>query len=365
MATKGRRKAYGFGLVGCGMISGIHAMAIGAIPRARVVAVCDTFESAVQRRTKELDCDGYTDVKEMVKRDDVDIVCVCTPSGAHRDPAVAAARAGKHVVVEKPIEITLPRVDAIIRATDKAGVLLSTIFPSRFADVSPVLKDAIEKGRFGRLTMGDCYNKWWRTQEYYDSGGWRGTWKLDGGGALMNQAIHGVDMIQWLMGPIESVTAVADCLSHQRIEVEDAVVAMLRFRNGALGAIEATTCVYPGMSRKIEVHGDAGSATLDNMELTTWEFAKASRRDKRIREKHGPRKVEQASGASDPGNISCEAHRRQLTEVIRALDTGKPISCDGREGRKSVEIILAIYKSARTGRPVTLPLRPLCPEPPK
>ena len=362
---KTTKRAYGFAIVGCGMISEVHARAIAEIPGARLVAVCDFVEAAARRRAEEHDCDAYTNVKEMVKRDDVDIVCVCTPSGAHRDPAVAAARAGKHVAVEKPIEITLQRADAIIRAADAAGVRLATIFPSRFAEVTRVLKKAVDAGRFGRITIGDCYNKWWRTQEYYDSGGWRGTWKLDGGGALMNQAIHAIDLIQWLMGPVDSITALTDCLVHERIEVEDTAVAAVRFANGALGVIEATTSVYPGMTRRIEIHGDRGTVVLDNRNITQWEFARGSSQDARIRKKHAPpAEGGKMWGVSDPRVISHANHKKQLVDLIESVETGRPVYCDGREGRKSVEIILAIYKSARASRPVKLPLRPLSPEPP-
>ena len=176
----------------------------------------------------------------------VDAVSVATPSGAHMEPAVAAAKAGKHVIVEKPLEITLQRCDRIINECEKNGVKLSTFFPSRFHDSSIKMKRAVDEGRFGRLTLGDAYVKWFRTQEYYDSGAWRGTWKLDGGGALMNQAVHTVDLLTWLMGPVVEIQAQTATLAHERIEVEDVATATLRFANGALGIIEASTAVYPG-----------------------------------------------------------------------------------------------------------------------
>src|SRR5205085_253635 len=174
--------------------------------------------------------------------------------------AVQAARAGKHVVVEKPLEITLPRCDAIIAACDEAGVRLCTIFPSRFTPANVALKQAIDAGRFGRLTLGDTSVKWWRTHEYYDSGGWRGTWDLDGGGALMNQAIHNVDLLQWLMGDVAVIQGATATLAHERIEVEDTAVACLRFQTGALGVIQATTSVWPGLPKTIAIHGNKGSA---------------------------------------------------------------------------------------------------------
>jgi predicted dehydrogenase len=292
----------------------------------------------------------------MCEREDIDVVCVCTPSGAHKEPAVAAAKAGKHVVVEKPIEVTLPRADAVIRACDKAGVKLVTIFPSRFSETSLLLKKAIDAGRFGRITVGDCYNKWFRSQEYYDSGGWRGTWELDGGGAAMNQAIHAVDLIQWFMGPVASVHCFTDCLAHKRIEVEDTLVASIRYESGALGVIEAATAVFPGMPRRIEIHGDQGSVCLEGG-ITLWEFAKKSPADARIRKKFAPVTDAKRYGVADPRDITHYAHGLQIKDLLKVLEKGGEVACDGREGRKSVEIILAMYKSAKTGKPVKLPLK--------
>ena len=232
------------------MIAEFHTRAINEIENARVVGSLEP-----QRRPTPTRSPGWP--REAVRPStiwthcwripELDVVCICTPSGAHMEPAVQAARAGKHVVVEKPLEITLPRCDAIIAACDAAGVRLCTIFPSRFTPANLRLKEAIDLGRFGRLTLGDTHVKWWRTQQYYDSGGWRGTWQLDGGGALMNQAIHNVDLLYWLMGDVASITALTATLAHERIEVEDTAVAALRFKNGALGVIEAATSAYPGL----------------------------------------------------------------------------------------------------------------------
>ncbi len=348
---------HGFGLVGCGMIAEFHARAIAEIPGARVVAAFSRSEANGARIAGIVGGDTriYDDLEAMLGRSDLDVVCVCTPSGAHRDPAVSAARAGKHVVVEKPLEITLPRCDAIISACDEAGVRLCTIFPSRFSPANLALKAAIDSGRFGRLTLGDTYVKWWRTQEYYDSGGWRGTWELDGGGALMNQAIHNVDLLQWLMGDVETVTALAATLAHERIEVEDTAVAALRFRSGALGTIEATTAAYPGLVKRTEVHGDRGSARVEQDDITLWDFQLRVPSDAEIiAAMNAPSGAK--AGASDPRGISHAGHRDQIADFLAAIDEGRPPMVDGREGRKSVEIIRAIYRSAREGRAVRLPL---------
>jgi predicted dehydrogenase len=267
---------------------------------------------------------------------------------------VKAARAGKHVVVEKPLEITLPRCDAIINACDESGVRLCTIFPSRFATANQTLKSAIDTGRFGRLTLGDTYVKWWRTQEYYDSGGWRGTWELDGGGALMNQAIHNVDLIQWLMGDVESVHALTATLSHVRIEVEDTAVAVLRYKSGALGVIEAATSAFPGLTKRTEIHGDRGSARVDQDDITLWDFQIKTPADAEVHAAMA-KTTGFSAGASDPRGITHLGHRDQLGDFLRAIDENRAPYVDGREGRKSVEIIRAIYHSAQTGQTVTLP----------
>jgi len=348
---------HGFGIVGCGMIAEFHTRAINDIANATVVAAFSRSEAngaKIAALAKD-GCRVYDDLDAMLKHPGLDVVCVCTPSGAHLDPAVKAARAGKHVVVEKPLEITLPRCDAIISACDESGVRLCTIFPSRFSAANIALKTAIETGRFGRLTLGDTYVKWWRTQEYYDSGGWRGTWDLDGGGALMNQAIHNVDLLQWLMGDVVSIQAMTATLAHERIEVEDTAVACLKFANGALGVIEAATSAYPGLLKRTEIHGDRGSARVEQDDITLWDFQIKAPSDSEIHAAMAGQSGFKA-GASDPRGITHAGHRDQLGDFLQAIDEGRAPSVDGREGRKSVEIIRAIYRSAQTGQAVRLPL---------
>src|SRR5947209_14610581 len=345
----------GFAIVGCGMIAAFHVRALREVPGARVVALADQIPAAAQKLKESLglDCDTYTELKPMLARRDVDIVIVATPSGAHMDSAVAAAEAGKHVVVEKPLEINVERCDRIINACEKHGVQLCTIFPSRFADANRTLKAAVDAGRFGRLTLGETTCKWWRSQEYYDRGGWRGTWALDGGGALMNQAIHNVDLLLWLMGPATHVMGFTAMLAHQRIEVEDTAVACLRFANGALGVILAATSVHPGLPKTIALHGDRGTAVVEQEDVLRWDFAPELEEDKEVRRRFAQR-VGASGGASDPSAISHVYHARQLADFVRALETGGKPLVDGREGRKAVEVILAIYQSATTGRVVEI-----------
>lgn len=349
--------AFGFGIVGCGMISQFHAKAIADIKGAKLVACCDTRAESADKFAAANGCKSYHSLDDMLADKAVDIVTIATPSGLHMAPAVAAAKAGKHVIVEKPLEVTLKKCDRIIRECEKNGVQLGTVFPSRFHDSSVKLKRAIEGGRFGRLTIGDAYVKWFRTQQYYDSGPWRGTWALDGGGALMNQAIHSVDLLTWLMGPVKEVCAQTALLIHERIEVEDAVVATLRFANGALGVIEATTAAYPGYLKRIEIHGSEGSAVLEEEDLKTWDFAKPTKEDKSILADMKKSKSS-GGGASDPAAIGHHGHTIQFTDMLEAIRKKRAPAIDGHEGRRSVEVIQAIYKSAESGgKVVKLPLR--------
>jgi UDP-N-acetyl-2-amino-2-deoxyglucuronate dehydrogenase len=349
--------AFGFGIVGCGVISQFHAKAIAELRGAKLVACCDTRAESADRFAAANGCKSYHTLDEMLSDDAVDIVTIATPSGLHMVPAVAAAKAGKHVIVEKPLEVTLKKCDRIIRACEQNGVQLATVFPSRFHDSSVKLKRAIEGERFGRLTIGDAYVKWFRTQQYYDSGAWRGTWALDGGGALMNQAIHSVDLLTWLMGPVKEVCAQTALLAHERIEVEDTVVATLRFECGALGVIEATTAAYPGYLKRIEIHGSEGTAVLEEEDLKAWDFAKPAKEDKAILAEMKKSKSS-GGGASDPAAIGHQGHRKQFADMLDAIRKRRPPAVDGHEGRRSVEIVQAIYKSAEAGGKVfKLPLR--------
>ena len=347
--------SFGFGIIGCGMISRFHAKAIAELEDAELVACTDEITAAADRLAEETDCRSDHALQDLLSDRNIDLVAIGTPSGAHREPALAAIEAGKHIVVEKPLEITPQRCVEIINAAEKRGVVVSTVFQSRFHASSIELKRAVDTGRFGRLTLGGAYVKWYRTQEYYDSGVWRGTWKMDGGGALMNQAVHSVDLLTWLMGPVVEVRAHTATLAHERIEVEDVAVASLRFANGALGTIEATTAAYPGLLKRIEIHGTHGSAVIEEEDIKVWDFADENERDPEIREKLGA-KTKTGGGAADPAAIGHHGHVVQFRDVLTAIQNGARPSIDGHEGRRSVEIICAIYESAKSGKPVALPI---------
>jgi predicted dehydrogenase len=348
----------GCAIVGCGMIAKFHARALQEVPGARLLALVSRSADNAGKLNESLglSCDIYPNLTPVLERRDIHIVIITTPSGAHMEPAVAAARAGKHVVVEKPLEVTLERCDRIIQACDHHQVKLCTIFPSRFHDANRELKNAVEAGRFGRLTLGETTCKWWRPQSYYDQGGWKGTRALDGGGALMNQAIHNVDLLLWMMGSATHICGFTATLAHERIEVEDTAVACLRFANGALGVIEATTSVHPGLPKTIAVHGDRGTAVIEQEDILRWDLTPETPADRDIKE-HFAKKVGASGGASDPAAISHQGHARQLADFVQAIEQGREPLVDGREGRRAVEVILAIYRSAEEGRAVSLPLQ--------
>ncbi len=337
------------------MIAGFHARAIGDIRGAKLVGCFDRTPAKADKFAAAHACQAHHQLDALLADDRVHVVTIATASGAHLEPGLAAARAGKHVIVEKPLEITLRRCDRLIDQCERSDVQLATIFPSRFHRASIELKRAMAAGRFGRPTLAEAYVKWYRTQAYYDSGAWRGTWELDGGGALMNQAIHSVDLLTWLLGPVQSVTAHTAMLAHERIAVEDTAVATLRFVNGALGVIEATTAAYPGYLKRIEIHGSAGSAAMEEEDVVAWDFAKTGRGDAAIK-RHMAERISTAGGASDPAAIGHHGHTAQFRDMLAAIAEGRRPAIDGHEGRRSIEIILAIYKAAETGHTVKLPL---------
>jgi len=337
----------GFGIIGTGAIFPLHSTAIANCPGARLVAVADVSEERARKTGEEHGVAWYTDHRELLANPDVDIVCVCTPSGMRAPVCIDAARAGKHILAEKPLEVTLEKVDSIIEECDRSRVKLGVIFQIRFMSGVLALKRAVDEGRLGRLVMGDACVKWHRSQEYYDSSPWRGTWALDGG-VLMNQAIHHVDLLQWIMGPVESVFAHTDRLVRERIEVEDTAVACVRFANGALGVIEACTSASHGVPGRLEIRGEHGTVILEDGKVALWKV------DGDIGE--GSEPADLGSGAHDPMAITADGHQVQINDMADAVNQDRPPLIDGREARKAIEIIWAIYRSSGAGEKVALPL---------
>jgi predicted dehydrogenase len=334
------------------MIARFHAMAISEIRGARLVACYGRELSKATAFSEKYGGTPYDNLQEMLAHPGLDIVTICTPSGAHLEPGMAAARAGKHVLVEKPLEVTTSRCDRLIKECEKHSVYLGTIFPSRFHRSAILMKEAVEQGRFGQISVADAIVKWYRTQQYYDSGAWRGTWQLDGGGALMNQAIHSVDLLLWIMGPARAVIAMTALRAHERIQVEDTAVACIEFASGALGTIVATTAAYPGSLKRIEIAGSHGTAILEEEALVRWDFAKSQRSDSKILADMKGNTT--GGGASDPAAIGHAAHRELFKDFSKAIASGESSKIDGSQGRQSVALINAIYRSAKTGRRVTV-----------
>ena len=343
----------GIGIVGTGMISNFHAKAIADTEDGKLIGCFNRNLSRAQEFAEENNCRVFETLGQMLDDLEIQAIAICTPSGAHLEPALAAAEAGKHVMVEKPLEVTPEKCDQIIAACESSGVKLGVTFQSRFHESSRLMKQAVDAGRFGKITLGDAYVKWYRSQEYYDSGAWRGTWALDGGGALMNQAVHSVDLLLWLMGPVKRVNAMMGTMTHERIEVEDTVIANIEFQSGALGVIEATTTAFPGALKRIEIAGSEGSAVLEEEDLTQWTFANETDEDESIRKRIAG-KTETGGGAADPSAIGHHGHTEVFNDFLKAIGSGDEPLVNGAEGRRSIELICAIYESARSGKTVVL-----------
>jgi len=333
---------------GCGRISKNHFDAIAKIDGLELAAVCDADPDRAARAGEEWKVPHFTSYEKMLAETNADIVTIATPSGLHPEQGVAAARAGMHVVTEKPMAISLTGADELVKACDTAGVRLFVVKQNRLNPPVQLLKRAVDRGRFGRIYMASCTVHWARPQEYYDQAPWRGTWEFDGG-AFMNQASHYVDLIQWLMGPVESVMAKTATLA-RRIETEDSGIAILKFRSGALGVIQVTMLAYPkNLEGSLTLLGEKGSAKIGGTavnKIEHWQFADYDDDDKLVDQ------VE-----TNPPNVYGLGHEGYYRNVLSVLRGEARPDTDGRAGRKSLELILGIYESAKTGREVPLPLR--------
>ena len=341
----------GFGIIGTGFVADYHAQAIKATPGARLVGVADLAEASL-RRFAEKNAVGFTTthVEELVARPDIQVICITTPSGAHLEPALAAIRAGKHIVVEKPVEVTLRRVDELLRAADQAHVRVTAIFQNRFYPGAKAVKAAIDRGRFGRFVLASAYVKWHRDREYYRDNR-HGKLSIDGGGALMNQAIHAIDLLQWFVGMPAEVSGWTTRCVHQALEVEDTAAAVLRFPGGALGTLEASTALFPGWARRLEVCGGHGSVVREDDRIVRWDFReKLEGDDTMVAPDAGDAS---RTGAGTP-TISNQGHIMQIQDMAAAIRGGRPPTIDGREGRKAVAIIEAVYRSTAANAPVKI-----------
>lgn len=331
-----------FGILGCGVVSSIHAGALALIPDAQLVAVADDLPDRAARLARDTGADVLTPEK-LLRSADIDAVCICTPSAFHAEAACVAADAGKHLVVEKPIDVTLVAADRIIEACRRNGVGLTVMSQHRFDHGIVRLKTAIDQGRLGRLTIGDAVVKWYRPAAYYEAD-WKATWDVCGGGALINQGIHFVDLMLHLMGPVDSVTGRCATVTHD-IEVEDVALGWLRFRSGAVGTLYVTTAAYPGTRERIEVSGERGTVVVEGDRILRWAV-----------DGEQPA-VDAPEGAVSDAELTLlmiEGHRRQLADAVDAFRAGREPLIGGAEGRAALEVVEAVYRSSKTGEDVRL-----------
>ena len=351
------------GIVGAGAIGDLHAMAIDDIENAELVAASRRSADPGREFGAEHDCEWYADYETLMDEAEPDAVTVATPSGAHLEPTIAAAKRDIDVLCEKPLEITTERVDQMVAAADDNKVKLGGIFQQRFNDVLRTARNAIDEGRLGSLSVADASVPWWRDEEYYKDT-WKGTWELDGGGAVMNQSVHAVDALGWLAAadmdlsrdenPVAEVFAYTNTRGHDEtnVEVEDTAVASLRYRNGAVGQLLATTATYPGTTRTIRAGGRDGTIMVAEDELRTWAFREEYPEDNAVRKEFSANGG--SGGASDPMAIDYSGHTKNIEAFLDWDGADDSYELDGQEARKAVAVVEAVYKSAEKNRPISL-----------
>ena len=338
-----------FAIIGTGMISHFHAKAIKAMNNGQLYAVYGFNSEQANAFSKKYNCKSFFSLEELLKDSNVDIITIATPSGTHAELSIQALKAKKHVACEKPLDVTLEKIDAAIKTAEENNVVLAGILNRRFHPVMNLAKNACEKQRLGKLTMCDAYIKWYRDEQYYKSADWRGTWKLDGGGALMNQAIHTIDQLIYLAGDIEYVQASVTNILHKEIEVEDTAVAIVEFVNGARGVIQASTACWSstGHPAEIQLCGLEGSLFISDEDLKVWNFKNETPEDKRIRDQY----INSSTiglGANDPSAINFEGHTKNFEHIVYSIQNGTTPSVSAQEARKAVAVISAIYESAKS-----------------
>ena len=333
-----------FAIIGAGAVASHHLSALAQVSGAEVRTVVRRDAEKARELAEKFHVNWTTRTEDILRDPEIDVIDITLPSGLHADFGIRAAHAGKHVVVEKPIDISIEKADALIETCEKQGVTLAVISQNRFTEDMLKLYEILKAGKLGQLIEGDAYVKWYRPQSYYDRGGWRGTWALDGGGAFMNQGIHFVDLLLSVMGPVAEVSARTKTAAH-RIEVEDIGVAMLKFESGALGVIQASTAMYPGLPARLEIHGTKGTAIFEGTELSFLQI-----------EDEPPLAKENvnAGGAADPMAISVTPFVREFEDIVSAIREHRQPTVNGQEARRALQLVLAIYESSRTGKPVCL-----------
>jgi UDP-N-acetyl-2-amino-2-deoxyglucuronate dehydrogenase len=346
----------GFGIIGCGVIAPSHRKGIETCEKAELIAVSDIEEEKGKAFAEAAGGEDpgkvkfYSDYEKLVEDPEIDVVCVCTPSGQHGDGIIAAAQAGKHAFSEKPLDIRRDRLTEIIQTCRTAGIKLGCVFQSRTSPDMIRVREAIKTETLGPMVLGDAFLKDYRSQSYYNSAGWRGTWENDGGGALMNQGVHGVDLLLWLINDdVESVFARTEHKVRD-IEVEDTAVANLKFKSGAFGTIIGTTSCNPGEARRLELHGKNGTICVSGSKITRW--AVTDEEDGRAEDIEPPKEVVAQGAVSDPSAISSGPHGWLINDLVEAIEGDRDPYVTGESARKAVDLILAIYESSREGKEV-------------
>lgn len=326
-----------FGIIGLG-VGKSRVKQAATTAGARLVAVCDLQEELATAQAAEYGCDWHTDHRALLERQDIDAVGIFTPSGTHGDLAIESLQAGKHTFTTKPMDVSTAKIDQVIGAGEASGKILAVDFQRRYEPGTRLIKQALDAGRIGRPIFGDFRLKWYRADSYFAGGnppGWRGTWQYDGGGSAANQGIHGIDQTLWFMGPVARVRARINVFNHD-IETEDACEALVTYASGAWGVIQTTTTVYGGLGHEHEIHGTDGTIQMRQEDITTWAFAD-----------------DPDGGMPDPAELA-PGPANIVEDMLGAIRDGKPVACSGPEGRRSVELLEAMYTSAREDREVTL-----------
>ena len=340
-----------FGLIGGGLAGPLSAGALNDIKEAELVAMADIKEDACKSFCKKYNIkDWYTDYKEMLKRDDIDAVCIATPPSLHEEMVVNAAKAGKHIMCEKPIAINLLEADRMIKACEEANVTFAVIVMCRYYDAAEKIKKALDEKRLGKILLVTLTGKSFRNDGYYASGAWRGMWKGEGGGSLMSQTIHFIDLMVHFIGRLDSLSGQYMTTIHKDIEVDDMATAQFKFKCGAIGVLDSSTAVTPGYPRILAIHGEKGTIIMEEDKITEWKVEGMNEEDFLTKNK----KV--ANTITKPGFVDTTFHRLQFLDFIKAINEGKKQRFDATEERVGVELIIAIYQSSDTGKQVKFPV---------
>ena len=340
-------KVLNWAIIGCGVISKLHCDALSIVEGAKLYAVCDIIKEKAEDRAEEYGAEKiYTDYHEMLKNPQIDVVSVCTPSGMHGEMCMDVAAAGKHVFCEKPMEITTEKLDKLVAFMEKQNVKMGCVFQRRYDPSFVSVKEALDSGKFGKVILADAYLKYYRSPEYYKTAGWRATWEWDGGGALMNQGVHGIDLLMWFAGEVESVFARCETMVRD-IEVEDTAIASLKFKNGAIGNIEGTTSVYPAQETRLEIHCEKGSIIVSDKGIQQWKIEGSDEEAPEIKQHEFKMKY-------DPTKLPFTSHVLPLQNMVDAVLNDTQPAITPQIARKSVDLILAIYQSSKEKREITL-----------